>query len=98
MRLGKSRILAPINAFLAVFAVTLTFTPASVAQVVSATLTGTVTDSSGAVVPGAVVTATETNTGVSRTTQTRAEGVYSLPFLNPGTYRVDVDKEGFKRF
>src|SRR6202021_2357474 len=57
-----------------------------------------VSDSSGASVPGALVTATETNTGVSRSTQTSAEGVYSLPFLNPGTYKVDVDKQGFKRF
>jgi hypothetical protein len=98
MGLGNARTNAPIYAFLAIAAATLIFTPASVAQVVSATLTGTVTDSSGAVVPGALVTATETNTGVSRSTQTSAEGVYSLPFLNPGTYKVDVDKQGFKRF
>ncbi len=98
MGLGKARINLPINALLAFLATTLIFAPASVAQVVSATLTGTVTDSSGASVPGAVVTATETNTGVIRSTQTSAEGVYSLPFLNPGTYRVDVEKEGFKKF
>jgi len=98
MGLGKARTNAPINAFLAILAVTFVLTRVSLAQVVSATLTGTVTDSSGAVVPGAMVTATETNTGVSRSTQTSAEGVYSLPFLNPGTYKVDVDKEGFKRF
>src|ERR1700735_2789485 len=97
MGLGKARTNAPIYAFLAV-AAPLVFPPASVAQVVSATLTGTVTDSSGAVVPGATVTATEMNTGVSRSTQTSAEGVYSLPFLNPGTYKVDIDKEGFKKF
>src|SRR5580692_9548032 len=97
MGLGKARTNAPIYAFLAI-AATLVITPASVAQVVSATLTGTVTDSSGAVVPGAAVTVTETNTGVSRSTQTSAEGVYSLPFLNPGTYKVDVEKEGFKKF
>jgi hypothetical protein len=98
MGLGKARTNAPFYAFLATLAVTLVFTPASVAQVVSATLTGTVTDSSGATVPGATVTATETNTGVSRSTQTSAEGVYTLPFLSPGTYRVEVEKAGFKKF
>ncbi|HUB32038.1 MAG TPA: TonB-dependent receptor [Bryobacteraceae bacterium] len=67
-------------------------------QVVTATLTGTVTDASGATVPQANVTATETTTGVSRSTVTSAEGVYSLPFLNPGTYRVDIEKAGFKKF
>ena len=98
MGLGKARTNAPHYAFLAIAAVTLILTPASVAQVVSATLTGTVSDSSGASVPGAAVTATETNTGVSRSTQTSAEGVYSLPFLSPGTYKVDIVKEGFKKF
>ncbi len=67
-------------------------------QVVTATLTGTVTDTSGASVPQANVTATETTTGVSRSTVTSANGVYTLPFLNPGTYRVDVEKAGFKKF
>src|SRR5580704_8264828 len=86
-----------ICAFLAVLAATLTFTPASIAQVVSATLTGTVTDSSSAAVPAATVTATEKNTGTVRTTQTSAEGVYSLPFLAPGTYQVDISKAGFKK-
>src|SRR5271156_4221656 len=98
MGLGKARTNAPFYAFLAILAVTLVFTPTSIAQVVSATLTGTVTDSSGATVPGATVTATETNTGVSRSTLTSAEGVYTLPFLSPGTYRVEVEKAGFKKF
>ena len=98
MGLRKARTNAPIYAFLTVIAVTPIFTPASVAQVVSATLTGTVTDSSGASVPGAAVTATETSTGVSRSTQTSAEGVYTLPFLTPGIYKVDVEKAGFKKF
>src|ERR1700719_3031775 len=79
---GKARANAPIYASLTFLAIALMVTPASIAQVVSATLTGTVSDSSGAVVPGAVVTATEVNTGVSRSTQTSAEGVYALPFLN----------------
>src|SRR5579871_5181188 len=82
----------------AVLALSLLFASSSIAQVVTATLTGTVTDSSGALVPGATVTATETNTGVNRTTQTSTEGVYSLPFLSPGTYKVEIQKTGFKTF
>ncbi len=88
----------PCGALLAVFALALLFATTSNAQVVTATLTGSVTDSSGASVPGALVTATEVNTGVVRSTQTSAEGVYSLPFLPPGMYKVDVEKEGFKKF
>ncbi len=84
-------------AVLAALALTL-LAPPSHAQVVSATLTGTVADSSGAIVPGALVTATESSTGVVRTTQTSAEGVYTLPFLPPGTYKVDIEKTGFKKF
>lgn len=82
----------------AILAPALLFAPTSRAQVVTATLTGTVTDSSGAMVPEAVVTATEMATGVSRSTTTSGEGVYTLPFLAPGTYRVEIQKAGFKIF
>jgi hypothetical protein len=67
------------------------------AQVVTATLTGTVTDASGATVPDAQVVAVETSTGVSRSTTTSSDGVYSIPFLNPGTYKVSIEKTGFKK-
>jgi hypothetical protein len=66
-------------------------------QATTATLIGTVTDQSGAVVPNANVTATETNTGVARRAVTNQEGIYSLPYLAPGTYRIDVEAQGFKR-
>ncbi len=68
------------------------------AQVVSATLTGTVTDASGAVVPNANITATEMRTDVSKRTSATAEGVYTIPFLTPGNYRIEIDSPGFKRF
>lgn len=67
-------------------------------QIVTATLTGTVTDVSGASVPGATVRVTESSTGTTRTTTTTSDGVYNIPYLNPGTYRVEVDAQGFKRF
>jgi hypothetical protein len=66
-------------------------------QAVNATLLGTVTDSSGAAVSNAKVTITETNTGISRTSQTNESGNYIFPDLPPGTYTVTAEQSGFKR-
>jgi Carboxypeptidase regulatory-like domain/TonB-dependent Receptor Plug Domain len=59
-------------------------------------LTGTVTDTSGAVIPGAVVTATNIGTGQSRTATTDATGNYNLSLLPAGLYRVTFSAQGFK--
>ena len=61
-------------------------------------ITGTVKDSSGLAVPGADVTVTQTDTGLTRTTQSGAAGNYSLPSLPIGPYRMEVKKEGFSTF
>ena len=61
-------------------------------------VSGTVKDGSGAAIPGAEVTVTQTNTGVTRTAQTDASGVYSLPSLPLGPYRMEVKKEGFTTY
>src|SRR5437016_7619202 len=66
-------------------------------QAVNATLLGTVTDSSGAAVASVKVTITETNTGISRTSQTNDSGNYVFPDLPPGTYTVTAEQPGFKR-
>jgi len=66
-------------------------------QAVSATLLGTVTDASGAVVANAKVTLTETNTGVNRSTITNQSGNYTYPNLPPGRYSVSVEMPGFKK-
>lgn len=68
------------------------------AQEVRATITGLVTDPSGAPVPGAQVTVTNLAQNVSLTTQTNETGNFVTPYLIPGTYRVTVEKEGFKRY
>jgi hypothetical protein len=67
-------------------------------QAVSANLLGKITDTSGAVVVGARITATEIRTGVSTRTSANAEGLYSIPYLAPGIYRVEVGMQGFKKF
>ena len=59
-------------------------------------ISGLVTDSSGAAIPGATVTVTNTATRGMRTTTTNAEGLYSFPSLPPGFYAVKVELQGFK--
>src|ERR1022692_4680135 len=64
----------------------------------STTLYGTVTDRSGALVPGAQVMAKNLGTNLTRTAQTNAEGQYHLEFLPIGSYSVEVTATGFKKF
>ena len=66
-------------------------------QLVSATIVGTVTDSSGAVVADAKITLTETNTGVDRAGVSNNSGNFTYPNLPPGRYRVTVEVPGFKK-
>ncbi len=57
---------------------------------------GTVTDQAGLPIPNAEITITNTDTGVRRNTTTGTVGSYDLTDLNPGTYTVMVEKQGFK--
>ena len=66
-------------------------------QTTRARLTGTVTDPNGAVVPGAVLTATHVATNISNSTNTDQEGSYTFTALSPGEYTVAVELTGFKR-
>jgi carboxypeptidase family protein/TonB-dependent receptor-like protein len=66
------------------------------AQRTTASVRGTVTDPSKAIVPGATVTVTNRDTGLTRTTTTNAEGVYSVSELPVGRYSVAVELQGFK--
>jgi len=61
-----------------------------------ATLSGTVSDSTGAVIPGVTVTATNDNTGVVMNTTTNQAGLYNFPRLLPGTYTVRATQQGFQ--
>lgn len=77
--------------------VVLTAVPA-LAQIDRGQITGFVQDQSGAVVPGATVTTTNTQTRFSRTAVTDARGYYVFPSLAPGTYDVEVELQGFKKW
>jgi hypothetical protein len=68
------------------------------AQTFRGTILGTVSDATGAVLSGAKVTARNTGTGVQRSTQTSADGSYSIPELPIGTYEVTISQSGFQTY
>lgn len=72
--------------------------PRAEGQAVYGTLIGTVLDSSGAVVPAARVTIIDVNKGTVLSTSTNESGNYTQAQLTPGTYKVSIDKQGFKTF
>src|ERR1035438_5601177 len=74
------------------------FSGYSFAQTFNASLGGTVTDSSGAVVVKATVTATGIETGVASKAVTNTSGVYEFPSLQAGDYRVSGVMDGFKEY
>jgi len=65
---------------------------------VTASISGTVSDPTGAVIPGAAVTAHNTDTGIDSATQTNAQGFYNFPALPTGKYEVRIKATGFEEF
>ena len=100
---GKLRSIGSLFAVLALvlgaisFAGLLVLAPSASAQKTSGTITGTVTDPSGAVVPSATVSVVSERTGAARETVTNEQGSFSFPELQPGTYSITVNKPGFKK-
>jgi len=68
------------------------------AQIVTAQLQGSISDSQGLVIAKASITATNESTGQSYTTTTNDAGAYLMPALPVGRYRIGVEQQGFKRF
>src|SRR3954452_4177779 len=66
------------------------------AQEFRSTITGSVTDASGASIPDAQVVAVQAETGARFRTVTTAEGHYTLSALPPGSYRIETEAKGFK--
>ena len=75
----------------------ITGTPVA-AQSTFGSLSGTVTDSSGSAIPDAKVTLTSLATGSTATLSTGGDGLYNFVNLNPGDYRLEVQKDGFKAY
>jgi carboxypeptidase family protein len=70
---------------------------AALAQDFRGAITGRITDSSNARMPGVTVVATNVETNVAQTTITNSEGDYTVLYLNPGTYTVTAELSGFKK-
>ena len=72
------------------------FTAKAIAQTTNATLGGTVSDESKALIPGVTVTATNTGTGIVSTAISNESGAYNFPGLQPGTYKISAELPGFQ--
>jgi hypothetical protein len=75
----------------------LCFSQTALGQAVNGTLLGTVTDSTGAAVPNAQVTATLVSTGIAHTSASNGSGNYTFPDMQPGIYTITVNAAGFKK-
>ncbi len=94
-RIGWRRTLLAVSM---IFAVALFLAPLqSLAQESRGTISGTVTDPTGAALPGAQVIVTEASSGTTSKTTSNGAGQYVVPFLLPGHYSITVNKEGFKK-
>lgn len=82
---------------LALAVILLLHTTMAMGQVNAATLTGTVKDASGAIVQGATVNVLQVTTGAVRETATNEAGLFNVPFLQPGEYKVSTSKSGYQR-
>jgi hypothetical protein len=82
--------------FLCLCLLSLSTTSFLFAQAGRGAISGLVTDASGAIIPGATVTATETATGTKLSAVTTAAGIYSFISLSPGTYQVSASQSGFE--
>jgi hypothetical protein len=86
-----------LHGMLALIAVFLLHVPKVSAQVDRATVTGTIKDTSDAVVPGATITVRNKATAVAATAVSDAQGAYLVGGLIPGAYTVDVELSGFRK-
>jgi trimeric autotransporter adhesin len=86
------------NRLVALLALGLLVAGAASAQIRSATITGSVLDPSGAAVAGADVTVINTGTNVSYKTKSTDAGQFTVPYLEAGTYSVEVTLTGFKQY
>ncbi len=77
--------------------VSILFIPFSNAQKITGSVTGLVSDDTGAAVAGATVTITSEQTGASRSVTTNSDGDFTIAELNPGAYVILVTKQGFKK-
>ena len=96
--ISGTRFLKPGLLFIAAFLLCLAPTMVNAqSQAINGQIEGVVTDANGAAVPNANITVTNVETGTTRTVSTDASGVYRVPLLPLGTYRVTAEVAGFKK-
>ena len=95
MHVINSRTLAKILVPLIVIVFDLSLAVSMYSQVTEATLSGTISDPSGGVIPGAQISISNTATGISKEFQADTAGYYTAPNLAPGTYEIKVTAKGF---
>lgn len=83
---------------IALISVAIVFIGNGYAQTITGTIMGTVRDPTGAPIPGAKVTVVNSATGLKNQADTGGNGDYVIPYLVPGTYDVNIEATGFKRF
>src|SRR5918996_3797676 len=66
------------------------------AQTITGSISGAVTDANGGMIPNATVTLTSEKTGQSRGSTTDSEGRFNFPALQPGTYALRIERQGFQ--
>ena len=91
-----NRIIRPVSS--AGIAIAVIFATLSAWAAITGSISGVVTDPSGAVVPGVTVVATSVSTNVQSTAVTDAKGFYNLPTLKVDTYNVTVNQPGFRDY
>ncbi len=87
----------PFKLAAACIAALLVFISAGTAQTITGAVTGTVTDATGSVVPGARITAINAATGLATHTESNEAGVYNFPFLPLGEYTLSAEAKGFRK-
>src|SRR5258708_3137663 len=98
MSLRRSDVAAGLAARFVVGIASLAVAGIATAQEFRGTILGRVTDASAGAIPHVTVVVINEDTNVASEALTQADGAYSVPFLNPGTYRVEVAVSGFKKF
>lgn len=98
MRIERNSFPFTTAAALAVSALFLSMSPSLYAQQEYGRIIGLVSDSSGSQVASAKITIRGENTGLTRGTVSNSEGQYELPGISPGTYTVEAELAGFKKF
>src|SRR5689334_11791605 len=81
---------------LAVLTILIATSTAALAQTITGSISGAVTDANASIIPGATVTLVSEKTGQTRSATTNSEGRFNFAALQPGSYSLKVEQQGFQ--